>query len=419
MITPRRSLLRPRLALVTALTLSLLLFTSSAFAEADGKKLYVANCKVCHSLGANNGTGPGLEGVSKKHTKDWAAQWIKDPVAFAKINPEAAQTSQLMPSTMDAFASRLNPEELKAVIDFVWSEPGDIFAKKNDGGTVTTTGDAVPVEKGINPVYLLLVSISLLLIIVNVLKSVKKNIQNSYNKEQGLPTVPEYTFRQWCSANKRTVALALIFFFLWGSKAAWDGMYAIGVYTGYKPEQPIKFSHKIHAGDNKIACEYCHSGVLKSKIAGVPSVNVCMNCHKGIQEGPTTGKEEIQKIYDAAGFDPATGLYSKTPKPIKWNKVHVLPDFVFFSHQQHYIVGKQDCVNCHGDLTKTDVAKQEKPLTMGWCIECHHKTEVPGMKTNPYYEEMHKNLAAKYKGKTDSLFTVEKMGGIECGKCHY
>lgn len=427
MIKPRRSQFRPGLALVTPLALSLLLLSAPAFAAGpDGKKIFKANCAVCHSLGENSGTGPGLHGVSKRHSsKEWAIKWVKDPVGFAKINPEAATAKNLMTSDMTAFGAVLTEEEIKAVVDFVWSEPGP--EKKPGDALVSDTGEPVPVEKGINPVYLLIFCIVLLLIVINVLKSVKKNLQNAQNKETGQAPVPEYTFRQWCSHNKRTVAVILIFFFCWGSKAAWDGMFALGVYEGYKPSQPIKFSHKIHAGDNKIACEYCHSGVLKSKVAGVPSANICMNCHKGISSGPTTGEEEIQKIYDAVGFDKATQTYSKTPRPLVWNKVHVLPDFVFFSHQQHYVVGKQDCANCHGDMTKQTVAQQMKPLTMGWCIDCHYKTEVPGLATNkqtnssvnPYYEEMHKNLKEKYKGKTDSILTVEKMGGIECGKCHY
>jgi hypothetical protein len=141
-----------------------------------------------------------------------------------------------------------------------------------------------------------------------------------------------------------------------------------------------------------------------------------MNCHKGISKGPTTGTEEIAKIYEAAGWDPDKGAYTKPERPIQWVKVHNLPDFVFFSHQQHVKVGKQDCANCHGDLKTMTTAQQVKPLTMAWCIECHNKTEVPGMKDNPYYESLHKKLAEKYK---DQPITVAKMGGIECAKCHY
>ena len=192
-------------------------------------------------------------------------------------------------------------------------------------------------------------------------------------------------------------------------------MKEIGVYTGYQPAQPINFSHKIHAGKNAINCQYCHSGVEKSKTAGVPSANVCMNCHKFIQEGPVTGKTEIAKIYAALDYDVEKGTYGPNQKPIKWVKVHALPDHVFFSHQQHVKVGQQDCANCHGKIAEMDTVKQVSPLTMGWCIDCHRKTEVK-MEGNEYYKELHAKLKEKYKGQA---ITVAAMGGIECSKCHY
>ena len=141
-----------------------------------------------------------------------------------------------------------------------------------------------------------------------------------------------------------------------------------------------------------------------------------MNCHKAISSGPLTGKVEIAKIYDAVGWDPATMKYSKPQHPITWTRVHALPDFAYFNHSQHVVVGKQQCATCHGDMATTDVAMQKSPLTMGWCIDCHRKTEVPGMNTNPYYADLHKKLADKYEGQP---ITVEKMGGTDCIKCHY
>ena len=141
-----------------------------------------------------------------------------------------------------------------------------------------------------------------------------------------------------------------------------------------------------------------------------------MNCHKGIEKGSNTGTTEIAKIYEAIGWNPETQKYDKQPKGLRWVKVHNLQDFVFFSHQQHVKVGKLDCSNCHGDVKTMTTAQQVQPLTMGWCIDCHRKTEVAGMKDNPYYEDLHKKLAEKYKGQK---LTVEKIGGTECAKCHY
>jgi hypothetical protein len=232
--------------------------------------------------------------------------------------------------------------------------------------------------------------------------------------------------KDWFSRNRRFVgAMGVILVFV-GMKSCWDACYNIGVYydwktqKGYKPEQPIKFSHKLHAGEHEIACQYCHNSVEKSRHAGIPSVNVCMNCHKAIQKGPKYGETEIAKIYEAAGFDPKTNTYDPNKqKPIEWIKVHNLPDHVYFNHSQHVVVGKIECQTCHGDLKTMTVAEQKSPLTMKWCIECHRQTEVAGIKDNPYYERMHQYLKEKYKGKKDVKFTVEKIGGLECGKCHY
>ena len=172
----------------------------------------------------------------------------------------------------------------------------------------------------------------------------------------------------------------------------------------------LQFIHSVHACENEVDCKYCHHSAYESKHAGIPSTNVCMNCHKAIKKGKRTGEEEIAKIYAAIGFDPATGTYidgegnnghslpqdSFEGEPIKWNKVHNLPDHVFFSHEQHVAVGGLQCQNCHGDVATYSVGRiapveeinelrdkfpgiieLSKPtLTMGWCLECHNKAEI-------------------------------------------
>jgi mono/diheme cytochrome c family protein len=408
------------LFLAVSVFASLLLVSKNAAAQVDAKKLFKANCKSCHFLSDRNSTGPGLAGIStRRPDKDWLVSWIKNPAEFAKTNTDAKKALDLTPNAMTSFAGVLKDEEIVALADYILSEPGEEVVAK-DKGAAPGDANAVSQEpKGIDPLYFVIISIIVLLIAISVMNTIRRNLQNAVNTANGKPEEEKLTFGQWCSRNKKIVALILIALTCYGTRAGWNALMGIGVYTDYKPEQPIKFSHQVHAGNLGIACEYCHSGVLKSKTASVPSVNVCMNCHKGVSEGPLTGTAEIQKIYDAAGFNTATMAYDKPKKAIEWVKVHNLPDFVYFNHQQHYVVGKQDCANCHGDMTKTDVAKQVAPLTMVWCVDCHRKTEVPGLKDNPYYEELHKNLSALYKGKKDSLLTVEKMGGLECGKCHY
>jgi hypothetical protein len=182
---------------------------------------------------------------------------------------------------------------------------------------------------------------------------------------------------------------------------------AIGRSQNYEPVQPIKFSHAVHAGQNQIACEYCHSTAETSKTAGIPSVNICMNCHVLVREGTRSGKFEINKILQAYG----------NKQPIEWIKVHNLPDYVFFSHAQHVGAGKIACETCHGDVKSMDHIIQVKDLSMGWCVNCHRTTKVQFTENTFYgqYEELHKKLM---EGKIDGV-TVADVGGIDCMKCHY
>jgi len=194
---------------------------------------------------------------------------------------------------------------------------------------------------------------------------------------------------------------------------------ALGRQQGYQPAQPIKFSHKLHAGVQQIECQYCHSGAAKGKSAVIPSANVCMNCHKGVTEGPEHGKTEIAKIYKAVGWNPEKNEYIKDYKeqPIEWVRIHNLPDHVYFNHAQHVTAGKQECQTCHGPIEEMEVVEQHSSLGMGWCINCHRQTEVD-FRGNDYYsvyEQFHKDL----KDEKINKVTVEDIGGTECQKCHY
>lgn len=400
----------------------LFIFSSNPLSAADGEKLFKQHCAVCHSLTDAKVTGPGLKDVgSRVPAGDWLHNWIKNNKKLIQSGePYAVNISHYSESEMTIFETTLSDEEIDAVIKYVkeYKPPVATTPTTTEGGPVTT-------EQGVNPLGILIGIIAFLIVIIAVLRGVRHSLKNVQNEKQGLPEEeavgPGKELLNWIYTHKRTTAVIIIIILGGLASSAWYALKDIGVYEGYHPAQPIAFSHKIHAGDNAINCQYCHSGVERSKTAGIPSVNVCMNCHKGIPKGATTGTEEIAKIYDAAGFDPATGEYTKPSHPIKWVKVHNLQDFVFFSHQQHVKVGKQDCANCHGDVKKMTTAEQVSPLTMGWCVDCHNKTEVPGMKDNPYYESLHKKLAEKFKHlpKEEQVITVAKMGGIECAKCHY
>jgi cytochrome c553 len=181
----------------------------------------------------------------------------------------------------------------------------------------------------------------------------------------------------------------------------------LGRQENYAPDQPVKFSHKVHVGENNIDCKYCHTTVEQGKSAGIPATNLCMNCHVIIREGTHSGKFEIAKIVDAV----------EKKKPIEWVRIHNLPEHVFFSHAVHVGSGKLDCTQCHGQVQEMDIMKQHSDLSMGWCVNCHRETKVQ-FAENPYYDtfiKLHEDLKT---GKIDSI-TAEQIGANDCMKCHY
>jgi cytochrome c553 len=186
-----------------------------------------------------------------------------------------------------------------------------------------------------------------------------------------------------------------------------DAAIDLGRHPHYAPDQPIKFSHKVHAGDAKIDCKYCHSTAEYSKSAGIPATDLCMNCHILIREGTHSGKFEIAKIVDA----------TENKKPVQWVRIHNLPDFVFFSHAQHVSVAKIDCQKCHGQVQKMDITSQHSDLSMGWCVNCHRETRV-NFRNNPYYDNYTKLHQELKEGKIDTV-RAENIGANDCMRCHY
>jgi len=182
---------------------------------------------------------------------------------------------------------------------------------------------------------------------------------------------------------------------------------AVGHSPDYEPDQPVKFSHKVHAGQNGTDCIYCHSFAPYSKTAGFPPENVCMNCHLLVRIGTRSGAFEIAKIVS----------HYEDRKPIEWVKIYNLPDHVFFSHAQHVTAGGLSCQKCHGTVEKMDRIMLNQELSMGWCINCHRTTNV-NFKENKFYTE-YKDLAGKIKSGLKENVTVENIGGTECMKCHY
>jgi len=404
------------------LAISLFLsINNQAFAQPDAAKLFKGNCASCHKPSDQKLVGPGLLNVRDRWPDEQKLiAWVRNSQEFLK--------------TGDAYANKLfkeyggsimpgvswTDEEIIAVIDWA-NKGGDAPPPPTQD---VASGPVAAAPSSANMTYILLAIGALLLILISVLGSVKSSLETLVNEKTGTAPRIKLPFGQqvssWASNNKKVVAILGLFLTVWVLKQGWDGLLGIGVYQGYQPEQPIKFSHKLHAGENQIACVYCHSGVEKSKHANIPSANVCMNCHMYIQEGPQYGKEEISKIYAALDYNPETRVYGNNTTPIQWIRVHSLPDHAYFNHSQHVTVGKVECTTCHGPIEEMEVVSQYSPLTMGWCIDCHRTTEVD-FNSNGYYAKLHEqfieeNKANKTKG---AKFTVEKIGGLECSKCHY
>ena len=384
-------------------------FTFQVSAQSDGAAIFKANCTACHMIGGGRLVGPDLQGITEKRTKDWLKKWINS-------------SSELIASG-DADAIAIFEEYNKvAMTNFYFSDEDSeaLYAYLENPPieeVAVLAVNEIVVEEGMKDSTKMMIVLLILLLLVFVLTSVKNSLKESLG--QKTQTVSETLITQKNLFFSKIINKLFVGFFIAivVLKFAFDAMMGVGVTTNYQPEQPIAFSHKIHAGDNSIDCNYCHTSARTSKHSAIPSANVCMNCHANIVSGPTTGTAEIQKIYDAIGYDPDSRTYipGYEQKPIEWVRIHNLPDLAYFNHSQHVTVGQLECQDCHGAIEEMDVVKQSSPLTMGWCIECHRETEVK-MEGNEYYTEMHEKMKEKYAGEK---ITVEKMGGLECGKCHY
>lgn len=392
---------------------------------AAGKALFNTNCAACHKLDAKS-TGPALRGVADKHDIQWLYKWVRNSSEMIKSGDAAAVKlfEENNRSVMTAFP-QLSNADIDNILAYT-SEPkpeGPKIAGGDGAGPPGTAG----ADSGIsNNVILgaLIVVLAILVIMLVMVNRVLTRVAASNgleipSKEKGLPIWKAF------AQNQFLVLVTSIVLMLGAGYATYGYLMQIGVDQDYEPVQPIHYSHRIHAGSNGIDCKYCHSAARVGKNAGIPSLNVCMNCHKNISEvSDTTATAEhtkafydgeIQKLYDAVGWDKTNQKYTGKTRPVKWVRIHNLPDFVYFNHSQHVTVAGIECQTCHGPVQTYEVMKQFSPLTMGWCVNCHRKTDVK-MEGNAYYDKIHSELAKKYG--VDKL-TAAQMGGLECGKCHY
>ncbi|MBV7440478.1 c-type cytochrome [Weeksellaceae bacterium TAE3-ERU29] len=406
-----------------------------------GKELFNAQCAACHQLDKKV-VGPALGGIVERLQeeedlgREWLHKWIRNNQELRESGDEYAirvyEENNKVPMTPfpnltdqeidDILAYTSNPpEEKKEEVVAVSDEP------KKDNSSLASG----PIVIAFTVIAGLLIWI---LFRVNALN--KLSVAESLSEGQ---IIEKTTFKEVLEKNQKFVYAGLGLFALLALYGAWDTMLTIGVDKGYRPEQPIYFSHKIHAGEQGIDCQMCHTSAKYGKVSGIPTTNVCMNCHYQIQEYKgdyvEEGKskefytEEIQKIYASSGFDKNEMKYTGEQKPIEWTRIHNMPDFVYFNHAQHVVAGgeaikksknvEQVCYACHGRVDEMDVVEMANDFTMGWCIECHRATEVDMNNgyNKAYYVNLHEKLVQQY-GKGTTI-TVDAIGGLECGKCHY
>jgi mono/diheme cytochrome c family protein len=398
--------------------------TAPATASGDavkGKELFNANCAACHKLDAK-ATGPALRGVANKYDMQWLYKWIKNSSDLIKSGDAKAVKvfEENNKSVMTAFP-QLSNADIDNIIAYT-SEvaPVKVEKEKVPGTEKDDSGISNNVILGFLVTVMLLLTVMLFLVYNMLSKIASSKGLELVQKDKSLLSI-------WKSfaKNQFLVLVSSIFLLLASGYFVYGYLSQIGVDQNYAPIQPIHFSHRIHAGSNGVDCKYCHSAARVSKNAGIPSLNVCMNCHKNIAEvADTTATPEyskafydgeIQRLYDAVGWDKSVQKYTGKTKPVKWVRIHNLQDFVYFNHSQHVSVAGIECQKCHGEVQTYEIQKQFAPLTMGWCIECHRATDVK-MEGNAYYDKIHKELSKKYG--VDKL-TAAQMGGLECGKCHY
>ena len=407
------------------------LLATNAFAQEQepdpmvGKKLFNANCAACHKLN-KKAVGPALRGVTAKYEREWLYSWIKNSAAMIKSGDAQAVAiwEEYNRTAMNAF-----PQLSNADIDNILAYTDYVPPVTAPPAGTAPVGVAVPASGITNEIILAVLALVFVMLIIMLLLVQKTLLRIA--AASGVEIAPEERPKRtpiWQAfvQNQFLVFVSVIFLLLSSAYFAYGYLMQVGVDQGYMPVQPIHYSHKIHAGANQIECNYSHSSARVSKHSGIPSLNVCMNCHKNIAE--YNGEEdlengytkdfytnEIKKLYAAVGWDEDNQRYTGESQPVKWVRIHNLPDFVYFNHAQHVQVGEIECQTCHGPVEEMEVMYQYSPLTMGWCINCHRETNVK-VESNEYYSKIHEELSKKY---GVEKLTAAQMGGLECGKCHY
>ncbi len=407
----------------------LLLGHVTAFADPDGKALFMSNCASCHNP-LKDATGPALQNIDKSFPdKEWGYNWVHNSAKVIASGDKTANDiyNKFNKTAMTAFP-QLSTAEIDAILNYVDNVKAPVAVTPS-----TTPGGEQPAET--NGWLYTIITLSLLVLVV-ILWRANQGLKRAANDAEGVQNEKEIPLYR----SKFVIAFVSIILFIMAGYWLVNGAVNEGRQQNYQPLQPIFYSHKVHAGINQINCLYCHAGAEKSRQAMIPSTNICMNCHKQINsyggadgvgdhplktaEGKSiNGTEQIQMLYKYAGWDPVKKDYNRDAAgnilatPIQWVKIHNLPDHVYFNHSQHVKVGQIQCQRCHGDIQEMDEVYQFAPLSMGWCINCHRQTEVQ-FTNNKYFDIFEKYHDEIKTGKRTGV-TEAEVGGTECQKCHY
>lgn len=378
-----------------------------------GETLFKQNCTVCHAVN-DRVVGPALRDIHVRRPLPWIISFVRNSQKVIQSGDEYAVKLYEEYNKTQMTSFDFSDDEITSVVAYLKAESTKPVETASTG-TPTTDGQAVQGQaSGVPSQYINVILIGLLVVlalILFVLVLIVSVLTKYLGQKQDLSEADKDVVAQKTDLGKvlkgnTFLGFAVFIFTAIVLKSVIDGLFTVGVQQGYQPTQPIAFSHKLHAGQYEIDCNYCHTGVRLGKSANIPSPNICMNCHTVIQNvgGQTGMSPEIQKIYNAVDNN----------QPIEWVRIHNLPDLSYFNHAQHVAVGGVECQTCHGEVQEMDVVYQYSPLTMGWCINCHRETQI-NTKDNAYYDK----LVELHEKKSKTPMTVEDNGGLECAKCHY
>ncbi|UII24786.1 c-type cytochrome [Fulvivirga maritima] len=375
----------------------------------EGKSLFDSNCKTCHRVHEKL-VGPALKDVyNRAPSIDWIVNFVHNSSKVIASGDDYANKlyKEYNQTQMTAFPS-FSRDEILSIMGYIKQQTDKgpevaVAAQPAAGaGEAAQSGSAIP-EGYLDAIMIGLIVVLVLILVVLLLITtvLRKYLNQRADLDESDAELVNAQFSLGSTVRSKPFIFIVTFLFTAiAFKVVISNLFAVGIQQGYAPKQPIAFSHKIHAGQYEIDCNYCHTGVRKSRSANIPSPNICMNCHSAVK----TESPEIQKIYAAIEND----------KPIEWVRIHNLPDLSYFNHSQHVKVGGIECQTCHGEIQEMEVVHQEALLTMGWCIDCHRKTDV-NTKGNEYYD----NLVELHNSESKDALKVEDIGGLECAKCHY